>query len=58
MRAMAITPGVAYRKIQSYKDLLVWQRGRELVDAIYQLTEGFPKTESYGLTILQWACQG
>lgn len=36
--------------INSYKDLIVWQRGIELVVAIYELTEDFPKEEIYGLT--------
>ena len=36
--------------IHSYKDLIVWQRSMELVTAIYELTEDFPKEEMYGLT--------
>lgn len=36
--------------INSYKDLIVWQRGIELVVAIYELTENFPREEIYGLT--------
>jgi len=36
--------------IKTYKDLIVWQKGIELVLAIYELTEKFPKTEVYGLT--------
>lgn len=35
--------------IKSYKDLLVWQKGIELVIEIYHLTRTFPKEESYGL---------
>ncbi len=34
----------------SYKELIVWQRSMELVRAIYELTEQFPKEEVYGLT--------
>jgi len=37
-------------KIHSYKDLIVWQRSINLVVAIYELTENFPKEEIYGLT--------
>jgi four helix bundle protein len=37
-------------KIESYKDLIVWQKSVELVTDIYKLTERFPKTEMYGLT--------
>ena len=36
--------------IQSHKDLIVWQKGIELVLAIYQLTKDFPREEVYGLT--------
>lgn len=37
-------------KINNYKDLIVWQRSMELVVAVYELTEKFPKSEIYGLT--------
>ncbi len=33
-----------------YKKLIVWQKGVDLVIAIYNLTELFPKSELYGLT--------
>ena len=36
--------------MQSYRDLIVWQKSIDLVAAIYQLTESFPKAEIYGLT--------
>lgn len=36
--------------IKSHKDLTVWQKAMDLVVAIYELTEKFPKTEIYGLT--------
>ena len=36
--------------IHSYKDLIVWQRAMELVTAVYELTEIFPREEMYGLT--------
>lgn len=36
--------------MQTYKDLIVWQRSVELVTAIYQLTDTFPKSEIFGLT--------
>ena len=38
------------QRIQSYKDLTVWQKAMDLVVAIYDLTEQFPKSEIYGLT--------
>src|SRR5215469_10827714 len=36
--------------VQSYRDLIVWQRGIELASAIYRLTSDFPREETYGLT--------
>ena len=38
------------KTIQSYKDLIVWQKSMDLVVAVYGLTEKFPKFEIYGLT--------
>ena len=35
--------------IQSFKDLIVWQKAYELVLRVYRLTEKFPKSEQYGL---------
>ncbi|PIR82296.1 four helix bundle protein [Candidatus Kaiserbacteria bacterium CG10_big_fil_rev_8_21_14_0_10_59_10] len=35
--------------MQTYRDLLVWQKGIQLVKATYQLTEKFPKAETFGL---------
>ncbi|MFC1625294.1 four helix bundle protein [Patescibacteria group bacterium] len=37
-------------KINSYKELFVWQKSIDLVTEIYQLTDKFPKSELYGLT--------
>lgn len=37
-------------KIESYKDLIVWQKAVELVIEAYKLTQLFPKEEQYGLT--------
>src|SRR3990167_9579649 len=36
-------------KLQSYKELIVWQKSVELVEAIYQLTSSFPKDELFGI---------
>jgi len=36
--------------VQSYKDLIVWQKALDLVEIIYQVTNAFPKEELYGLT--------
>jgi len=37
-------------KVKDYKDLKIWQKGIEIADKIYSVTEGFPKTELYCLT--------
>ena len=42
---MGSKPGV-----QSFRDLLVWQRSIQLATAIYRLTRDFPREELYGLT--------
>ena len=36
--------------VQSFRDLVVWQRSIQLTVAIYRLTKGFPREEVYGLT--------
>jgi four helix bundle protein len=38
------------RRVESFKDLFVWQKGIELVNEIYKLTKLFPKEELYWLT--------
>lgn len=35
---------------KSFKDLIVWQKSKDLAVAIYRLTEEFPGSELYGLT--------
>ena len=35
--------------VNSYRDLLVWQKAMELVVECYRLSEFLPKTEIYGL---------
>lgn len=37
-------------KIESYENLIVWQKSMNLVTAIYELTSQFPKEEVFGLT--------
>jgi four helix bundle protein len=32
-----------------YKDLIAWQKGMELVAMVYDVTEGFPTHEQFGL---------
>lgn len=37
------------KQMNSYKNLTVWQKSMDLVTEIYNLTEKFPKSETYGL---------
>ena len=37
-------------KTTSFKDLIVWQKSRDLAVLVYRLTDKFPKSELYGLT--------
>ena len=36
-------------KINSYKELLVWQNAMELVILVYDIVKTFPDTEKFGL---------
>ncbi len=36
--------------MQSYRDLIVWQKSMSLVMMLYGATKGFPKEEAFGLT--------
>ena len=40
---------VGIMRIQSFRDLLVWQRGMELVELVYATSRNWPKVETYGL---------
>ncbi len=37
-------------EIKSFKDLIVWQKAKDLAVEIYKLTGSFPISELYGLT--------
>jgi len=37
-------------KIESYRDLVVWQRAMDLVVDCYRLSRAFPDSERFGLT--------
>lgn len=37
-------------KVKSYKDLLIWQKGIEIVKEIYKLIRRFQKEETYVLS--------
>ena len=36
---------------RSFRDLLVWQKAHEFVLAVYAFTAGFPKSETYSLSL-------
>ena len=36
--------------ISSYRELLIWQKGMDITEKVYQLTKSFPMEEQYGLT--------
>jgi four helix bundle protein len=38
-------------KITSFKDLVAWSEWHKLVLSIYKITEAFPKSEAFGLTM-------
>jgi four helix bundle protein len=38
-----------FHMLQSYRELVVWQKAMELATLVYRLTESFPKREIYGL---------
>ena len=37
-------------RVRDYRDLIVWQKGMDLVTEVYRVTRGFPRDELYGLT--------
>ncbi len=37
-------------KLESYRDLVAWQKALDLCEAIYQTSSHFPRHELYGLT--------
>lgn len=42
--------------VQSYKDLIVWQKSAKLAKLVYVLTQKFPKEEVFGLTSQMRRC--
>jgi four helix bundle protein len=37
-------------RMQGYQDLVAWQRGMDLVMAVYQISRDWPRDKQYGLT--------
>jgi four helix bundle protein len=46
---MALAMRVRMPKIQSFRDLIAWQKAMDLADMIYDITEHFPPRELFGL---------
>jgi four helix bundle protein len=40
----------ATTQIRSHRDLIVWQKAMDLVEAVYKATASFPKEETHALT--------
>ena len=36
--------------VKDYRELIVWQKAVDLVEAVYRVTRSFPREEVYGLT--------
>ena len=36
--------------VQSFRDLLVWQKGMDLAVLVYKASEKFPRSEMFGLS--------
>jgi len=36
-------------RTRHYRDLIAWQKAMELARLVYTTTEGFPKSETFGL---------
>src|SRR2546422_6495438 len=46
---MTGTAGTVHPIVRSHRDLIVWQKAMDMVDAVYDLTEAFPRKERYAL---------
>jgi four helix bundle protein len=42
--------------MESFRELIVWQRGIQLVKSVYEETSGFPKEEIFGLKMQLRRC--
>jgi four helix bundle protein len=42
--------------MKDFRDLVVWQKAHSLTLFSYRATDGFPKAETYGLTIQIHRC--
>src|SRR5258708_26045115 len=46
----SITSPTTNGRIQSFRDIQVWQRSMELTVVVYRFTQSFPREEMFGLT--------
>jgi four helix bundle protein len=37
-------------EVMRYRELIVWQKGMDIVEEVYRITAGFPRNELFGLT--------
>jgi hypothetical protein len=44
-------------QIKSYKDLLIWEKGIDIIIKLYELVEEFPKEEMYALKEIKSPCR-
>jgi four helix bundle protein len=42
--------------VNSFRDLIAWQKAMELADHLYDLTDSFPKDEAFGLRLQLRRC--
>jgi four helix bundle protein len=47
---MEFARGLGMQTITSYRDLEAWQLGMDFAEAVYALTQTFPREELFGLT--------
>ncbi len=45
-----------YYNMRDFRKLEVWEQSIQLADLIYEITESFPKTETYGITQQMQRC--
>jgi four helix bundle protein len=45
-----VSKGGKMREVKSYKDLLIWQKGIDLVVEVYKAVKAFPREELYALS--------
>lgn len=48
-RGAPLSSGLQRKAVGSFRDLLVWQKGMQLAERLYHLTERFPSAEKFGL---------